>query len=390
MVYKRTYPTGKVVWGYKFDGPKIDGKRAVYTETGYKTKREATDAETDRKAQVKAMRPSAGSLRAMLEDFFVQHCERQLATKTVARYREMVPYLSDALLEMPCEKVTALDCTKEWNRLKDSGGRGKKAGKPLKAKTVRNIAGMVSSAYLKAKAWGLVAHNPVTDSGKPKNKAEDKKEQTPLTANQQALLLSTLSETPCLPIILELCAALGARRGEVMALRWKDLVGSTITIGRSLSQVKQEVFFKEPKTSAGYRTLTLPESTVKRLNDHRKKQAENKAHFGESYRHDLDLIICGFDGEPLKPDSISGTISNICRKLKLPKGTSLHTLRHTHGSQLLAGGMEITAVSARLGHASPLTTARVYAHAIKGRDAEAAKVWERMMGREESKEERTN
>jgi hypothetical protein len=65
------------------------------------------------------------------------------------------------------------------------------------------------------------------------------------------------------------------------------------------------------------------------------------------------------------------------RSLKLPKGASLHTLRHTHGSQLLAAGVPLTDVSKRLGHTNPHVTATVYAHVMPGHDDLAADVWEK-------------
>ena len=95
----------------------------------------------------------------------------------------------------------------------------------------------------------------------------------------------------------------------------------------------------------------------------------------------MDLIFANPDGTPLKPDSVSATVSNLCKKLKLPKGASLHTLRHSHGSHLLAAGMEITAVSERLGHSSVRVTEDIYSHAIRGRDDEAAGRWEEFQGR---------
>ncbi|HML15564.1 MAG TPA: tyrosine-type recombinase/integrase, partial [Bryobacteraceae bacterium] len=65
------------------------------------------------------------------------------------------------------------------------------------------------------------------------------------------------------------------------------------------------------------------------------------------------------------------------RSLKLPAGVSLHTLRHTHGSHLLAAGVPLPDVSKRLGHANPHVTATVYAHALPGRDDLAAAAWEK-------------
>jgi len=72
---------------------------------------------------------------------------------------------------------------------------------------------------------------------------------------------------------------------------------------------------------------------------------------------------------------------NVCQRLKLPKGVSLPTLRHCHRSHLLAAGMEITAISERLGHSSVRVTADVDSHAIRGRDDEATRRWEQLQGR---------
>lgn len=55
----------------------------------------------------------------------------------------------------------------------------------------------------------------------------------------------------------------------------------------------------------------------------------------------MDLIFANPDGKPLKPDSISATVYALCRRLKPPKGVSLHTLGHSHGSHLLADSMDL-------------------------------------------------
>jgi integrase len=89
------------------------------------------------------------------------------------------------------------------------------------------------------------------------------------------------------------------------------------------------------------------------------------------------LATINYGRSPLKPDSISSSVSALCRRLKLPKGVSLHTLRHSHGSHLLAAGVQLIDVSERLGHSSVRVTADVYSHAIRGRDDEAARRWDK-------------
>jgi integrase len=68
-------------------------------------------------------------------------------------------------------------------------------------------------------------------------------------------------------------------------------------------------------------------------------------------------------------------LSLLFRRLKLPKA-GLHSLRHSHCSHLLASGVPLPAVSARLGHGSIRTTQEIYSHMIHGQDDEAAKKWE--------------
>jgi integrase len=151
---------------------------------------------------------------------------------------------------------------------------------------------------------------------------------------------------------------------------------------RPIAHANQTVVeFKDPKTEDSGRVVSLPVSALNALDVHRKRQQEFRQQYGSDYRTDRDLIFANPDGTPLKPDSISASVSALCRRLKLPKGVSLHTPRHSHGSHLLAAGVEITAVSERLRHSSVRVTADVYSHAIRGRDDEAARRWEAFQGR---------
>jgi integrase len=122
--------------------------------------------------------------------------------------------------------------------------------------------------------------------------------------------------------------------------------------------------------------VSLPASAVTVLNAHRKRQDEFRRQFGSDYRADLNLIFANPDGTPCKPNSISAAVSLLFRPLKLHKGASLHSLRHTHTSHLLASGVPLPAVSARLGHGSIRTTPEIYSQMIHGQDDEAARKWE--------------
>ena len=395
--YKYKNRRGANRWGYMFNLPGSSrSNRRRCSAKGFATKREADDAEAQRRIEElqKAEAAKCGNqsseipktLKMLLDEFFAQHVDGELAPKTAERYHDQTAYLDAELLKTPLGKITPLHLSREWRRLLESGGhhRRTKAPRPLSKKTVQNIAGVVSSAYKHAIKWGLIAANPVPASEPPVPK---KHRGIALTPAQQQALISAATEPWYLGTFLELSAATGARRGEVLALRWSDIRDGRVLIARSLTQTRAGLEFKDTKTEDSTRPVSLPASAIRALEAHRRSQDEFRRQFGADYA-DLNLIFANPDGTPVKPDSVSAAVSALCRRLKLPKGVSLHTLRHTHGSHLLAAGMEITAVSERLGHSSPRVTQDIYAHAIRGRDDEAARRWENFQKQNAAQEER--
>jgi integrase len=391
-VFKRKYESGKMVWRYMFSAPGATVQdRRLIAESGFSTKQEAIEAEATRRTEerqkyelAKAGAPSVAAalpttLAMLLQEFFRQHAEEKLAPKTIERYRELATHLALELLAMPLGDITPLHLSREWNRLQKSGGhhRKTKEARPLSAKTVRHVAGLVSSACARAERWGLMATNPITRSEPPVPK---KHRGIALTPAQQSLIFASATGPWCLGAFLELAAATGARRGELLALRWSDLQDGRVMIARSLTQTRQGLEFKGTKTEKP-RELKVPASALAVLETHRQRQEEFRVQYGADYRMDLDLIFANPDGTPLRPDSISSVVSLLFARLGLPQGASLHSLRHSHGSHLLADGVSLPVVSERLGHSSVRTTAEVYAHALRGQDDEAAQRWDNFQKR---------
>jgi integrase len=240
----------------------------------------------------------------LLGEFFRQHADQKLAPKTVERYHEQAACLERDLLNMPIAEITLLHLSREWNRLLASGGhhRRSKAPRPLSAKTVRNISGVASSAFARAVRWGLVTNNPVSRSEPPVPK---KRRGIALTPAQQTLIYESASGPWCLPTFLEISAATGARRGEILALRWSDIQDGRLVIARSLTQTRLILEFKDPKTEDSVRVISLPASALIALDTQRNRQEQFRQHYGPDYRTDLDLIFANPDGKPLKPDSVS-------------------------------------------------------------------------------------
>jgi hypothetical protein len=132
-----------------------------------------------------------------------QHADKKLAPKTIERYQEMMSCLDPALRAMPLVDITPLHLSREWNRLLESGGHTRcgKTPRPLSAKTVRNIAGVVSSAFARAERWGLVTANPVKRSEPPVPRKRLKKL---LTLAEQEIVFESSTGPWCLPMFLRM------------------------------------------------------------------------------------------------------------------------------------------------------------------------------------------
>ena len=387
-VYKYKDRTGKTRWAFQFSRPGStrQDRRRVYG-SGFSTRGAAVEAEAARRneereksefaragAVVNAEVPK--TLEVLLAEFFAQYVDQKLAPKTVERYHEQVAYLDPTLLGMALAAITPYHLNREWSRLLKSGGhtRKEKTPRPLSAKTVRNVAGVISSAFARAVKWGLVPTNPVPLSEPPVPK---KRKGIGLTVAQKDILIAAATGPWCIALFLEMAVGLGARRGEVLALQWSDVEDGRATIRRSLTQTRGTLAFKNTKTDE-HLVLKMPSEILPKLEAHRKRQNEFRAQFGPDYRTDLNLIFANPDGSPLKPDSVSATVSALFKRLKIPKpkGGALHLLRHTLASQMLASGVPLPVVSRRLGHSSVRVTADTYSHAIHGQDDEAVQRWE--------------
>ncbi|NLG85759.1 MAG: site-specific integrase [Firmicutes bacterium] len=172
----------------------------------------------------------------------------------------------------------------------------------------------------------------------------------------------------------------GMRRGELLGLRWEDvdLTKGVLNVRQQLQRIAGKGYItKAPKTEAGTREVALPSSVVALLRRLKKEQAEARLRLGPAWCEN-GLVFCLEDGRPLDPSNFSRRFHQLAVDAGFPD-LRFHDLRHTHASLMLAAGEKITVVQERLGHEKPTTTAAIYAHAIPGRQREAADRFEEML-----------
>jgi integrase len=151
-----------------------------------------------------------------------------------------------------------------------------------------------------------------------------------------------------------LIAYTGARRGELLALKWADFDGKRIAITKSGRTTTKT------KGGDGKRFISLDPDTIKQFNAHRKRQLEEKLSMGFSWT-ETGYVFVREDGKPLNEWVVTQLFIKT-RKLAGLRHNRLHDLRHLHATELLRLGEPLHVVSKRLGHADPMVTATIYAH----------------------------
>jgi integrase len=161
-----------------------------------------------------------------------------------------------------------------------------------------------------------------------------------------------------IPVML--AALCGLRRGEICALRWKnvDLDGAQIAIVESAEQTAAGVRFKEPKTGRT-RTVAISATIVDALREHHARPP------------DTEFVYSREDGQPMQPRSLTHAWQIAIARTNLPR-LRFHDLRHSHATHLLGSGVHLKIASERLGHSKISTTADLYMHATKSMQADAA------------------
>lgn len=378
--FKRKLPSGVISWGYSIDaGRDENGKRKQIQKTGFARKADADSALAkilNDRNEGNLVKPDPRTLAEFAEAWLSEYAETSCAPKTAERYREMLVHITREIGGQPLSKVTTLQLQRVYNKLLKEG----KKGQPLAIKTVRNVHGCVHIALETAVDWGLLKANPASRCKLP---PAPKREAIALDFTASRKLLESFSEH-WLSDYITVDVGCGARRGELLALTWPsvNLEAGTITISRSLEQTKAGLRVKETK-GRNVRTVPLPQEAIEALHRVKASQEQNRPMFGPDYRADLDLVFCHPDGSYIRPDTVTKAVRRIAKKAGL-KGVSLHTLRHSHGSQLLSADVPLPAVSKRLGHSNVYVTATVYSHALGADESTAAEKWEAAMKRAES------
>jgi integrase len=255
-------------------------------------------------------------LSSLLDDFMKAKSGSKKESATIKRYASLVKHYLKPLVGDKKAKALKpyhlMDAYSEWLNQGRDGRRISPSTVRHAHELLRNVLGWgVRRELLSRNVATLVSDDDLPKATKPKPLALDElelqrllneaKNPTKLAKNR-----GTLSSQPWFYPAVVFAACTGARRGEILALRWTDVNfdAKSVSIERSLTG---ELEFKNPKNDRS-RTISVPDFLCEVLGTHRARQAAERLAIGAGYK-DQGLVFARADGTCVGPGTSVGRFS---------------------------------------------------------------------------------
>jgi integrase len=345
------------------------GKRKRKWHSFKGTKREAQTECSRLITEMKAgayVEPSKVTLAQFLERW-LRHIKPNVSPRTHERYEQIATKnIAPLLGAKPLSKLAAIDISEAYVRALESGRRDGKGG--LSPRTVHHMHRILFSALNQAERWKLIVRNPAALLEKRDRPKIEKKAVRTIDAAATAAVFDAARERR-LFIPLVLAAFCGLRRGEITAIRWRavDLDRGQLAVLASTEQLDDGSVREKEAKSGRARTVALPSLAVEELRRWRIVQAQELLRLGIRVDDDW-LVVTQSDGSAIQPRSLTHVVSAFLKEWRV----TLHGLRHSHASHMLASNIHPKVVQERLGHSSIAITMDIYSHLMPNMQGDAA------------------
>jgi len=245
----------------------------------------------------------------------------------------------------------------------------------LSSKTICEYHRLISSILALADKEMIIPFNPASKATPPRSK---RKKVNYFDYDEVEKIVKSLKDEPIKwQTLVNLLLITGARRGEIVGLKWDaiDWEKNRIFIHVNLLYSTDRGIYEDTtKTEESERYIALPEETMEMLRAYRKWYIKTSTEFGSRWNNTGFLFFqdkSGNEGKPMHPDTVNQWLRSFAQRHGLGH-INPHAFRHTMASLLLHGNMDIGAISKRLGHAKISTTLDIYSHILKESDEQSA------------------
>lgn len=363
------FKVGPKNWGYRiylgYD-PKTK-KRKTKTKKGFPTEKAARQAEAEARqkyGRIKDIDAGKVTFAQYMKEYLETYRKNRPSYETEKWYTDL--YIIPHLGQYKLEEITADIIEKYYAFLLEQGSYTKKDknGNPkgLSLGTVRRVHSILSRAFKVAYKKKKIAENPMHDI---EHLAEPKPDPRGWDPEEAARFLAVAKERSPYYMIYRLGLAIGARPGELLALKWRNvnLRKGYIIIEEGLKKAGPNSKTGAVKTDSSYRTIYLPPDIIEELKEYKKKQEEMARKAEVKPWNPEGFVFVGRTGNPIHPENLRRNMRIICEAANV-RYISPHGLRHTFATIALQENIHPKKVAEITGHASIETLIDMYSRYI--------------------------
>lgn len=328
-----------------------NAKGAIRSSKTYYTLAEAREAKKKHDYERKYLGKRSSNTQITVAQCIEQYiAEKNLAETTKDNYRTRLKRIaSHPLGKKKLVNVRVIDIERYMDEIEREG--------LLNNRSINGDWRLLHTIFTYAIKCEYITTNIVNGAS---TKPEKTFEGTALTREEIKTLIKAIDDCQDkrLKVVVCLGALQGMRRGEILGLKWEDIISTTKGLRISIQRERVPVYGgtileKKPKTEDSERTMPLQPLTQKALEEYRSLQEELGIK-GE-------YIVVSSKGSPLSPTRINNMFSKFLKQAGLPH-IRLHDLRHTCCTLLIENGAKLAEAQKYLGHTSQRTTESIYTH----------------------------
>ncbi len=294
------------------------------------------------------------------EEYFKLYAPNKLKPITAYNYEKMVAYHFDNYFgNKKLKEITPGMLTNFFSTHTTTNTKGEELSlSPSNAKKLYTI---LQSIFTFAVNQDYMKESPARNVILPSKKGLEEEKRNYLTEHELPLFLDLFQGYSVLNTIVKLLLFTGMRSGECLGLQWEDIdfTDKMITIRHTLSDVGGRHFLTSPKSKSSRRYVSMSDSMVDMLKEHKKHQLELQMAQIETFSHP-EMVFTSDTGNYKDRSCLNTSFRRHLKNTNFDFLT-LHSLRHCNATLLLNSGVDIKVVSDHLGHSDIGVTANIYA-----------------------------
>ena len=342
------------VWEVRvFTGSDAHGRPTQLSRTVHGGKRDALKLAAELEVGPGRASPAGRAVTDVLDAWVEQNLDTWAPSSARDQQSRVRSIKKDQISRLPLARLSVGDVERWHTRMRKAG---------LQDAGIKNLHGVLRAALSQAERWGWVSNNV---AGIARLKSSKTQQRSVMSLDDvRAVMTAAATIDPAAVLALRIAAVTGARRAELAALQWTEVVDGQLTIDSAIEFVKRGDGSPEMRDAAtktaNTRTLTLDPDTLALIETVRVQ------------RQPYGPWMFGLGPELVSPDRIGWWWSRSRKLSGIDAKWRLHDLRHWSATVAIGQGHDVRTVAGRLGHANPAMTLRVYAHAFAAADQAVA------------------